>query len=102
MVRYAHIAHQATLSWEDNCCVVVTGGSKLTIVQSPGAEVQQTAGACAEPLTGKQARKDVAQGCHCCVAACTDAQTDVAQCGAASSADARINSKLVPESIMED
>lgn len=54
--------HQATLSWEHNCCVVIKGARKFSSVWSTSIlTVQQTDGACAEMLTGKQARKAVAQ-----------------------------------------
>ena len=92
--------HNATMSWEHQCCVVFKGGKKFTIVQSPrGNDIQHDNVANPKPFSAMQARRAIGRGCRCFVAVCTDAQVG-AHCVAAgiSSVPVSKNVHLMPES----
>ena len=92
--------HNATMSWEQQCCVDSKGGRKFTIVQSPrGSGALHDDVANPKPFLAMQARRAIGRGCRCFVAVCTDAQVS-ANCVAASMSSVPVSSDvhLMPES----
>ena len=92
--------HNATMSWEHQCCVVSRGGRKFTFVQSPrGGDTQHDNVANPEPFSAMQARRAIGRGCRCFGAVSTDAQVG-AHCVAASMSAVPVSSNvhLMPES----